>query len=562
MISFLENPSSVAAPVARETEGGQMRDTSAAGESSFLSLLAQLFGSLIHLHRRHETNEPPAQVVDGMKGSVPAVNAGDDALQSLTALTAGSGYVQEQAQTAASHGHDAVAVANVGKSVDSISPAIERENPAQIIGEGEAYTPVQYARQQHSDIASGSVERERPSDGTGREKQSGMVEHVTVRRSDKSAPDLSAREINSDAASGGDRVQMPETRSFPAQAESEFLQNVERETVGRPSRVTLHEPENGTTETDDVARFPVEWRVRLTRGTPTPSSEVANTTRELQVVAQNFGRDRTLRSVLHQPEAEIVSEPTVVVDLKAEHIAAPVTLASHHSSRGADGFNEHAKDTQPAETKVADDRMINWTKVRQELIERSAPDEQSAKILDKQASPERLGIRDPLVQQIARMAGDPGVVDVEAARTSGAKPLVPEDFARNLVLRIADELRLHIAGRTSEVRVKLKPEYLGELSLRVTMQDGELAARMEVSAPAVKAALDAQLPQLRDSLASLGIEMRRFEIVADGGLQQRMPHDQHRFQHRQGSRRQTDVEVAETYVSTRNLGYNTVEYII
>lgn len=561
MIGFLENPSRVAAPVAPEAEGAKTRDATATGESSFLSLLAQLFGSLIHLHRRHEANGPPAQAVDRMKGSVSAVNAGDDAVQSLAALTAGSVYVQEQAQTAATHGEDAVEVTNVGQPVDSISASIESDNSAPSIGGGEPDAPVHQPGQRYADRTPSGVERE--SVGAARQRQAGVAEHVTVLRTEKSAPEIPVRENDSEAAGEGARMQMPETGGSPPQAEPDVVQNVERETVGRPSGVTLHESENGATGTDDVAKFPVEWnRVRLTRDTPTPSSEVANTTRELQAIVQSFGRDRSLRSVLHRHEAEIVSEPTVLVEVETERNAASMTVGPHDSTPGGDGVKGHGTDAQPEATKGADDRTINWTKARQELIERSAPDEKGAKILDKQTSPEGLGIRDPLVQQITRMARDPGMLDVETARTSGAKPPVPEVFARNLVLSIADELRLHIAGRTSEVRVTLKPEYLGELSLRVTMQDGELAARMDVSVPAVKAALDAQLPQLRDTLASLGIEMRRFEIVADGGLQQRMPHDQHRFQHRQGSRRQTDVEVAETYVAARNLGYNTVEYII
>ncbi len=147
-----------------------------------------------------------------------------------------------------------------------------------------------------------------------------------------------------------------------------------------------------------------------------------------------------------------------------------------------------------------------------------------------------------------------------STKTPGRIIELPEDFARDFVVRIADELRLHVAGKTSEVRVRLKPEHLGELSLKVTLQEGELAARLDVSMPAVKAALDAQLPQLREALASQGIEIRRFDVVADGQGNAQREHQ--RSQHQPQAGRQKDVEVMETYAAMRDLGYNTVEYII
>jgi len=165
-------------------------------------------------------------------------------------------------------------------------------------------------------------------------------------------------------------------------------------------------------------------------------------------------------------------------------------------------------------------------------------------------------------QQAKPGQGNEAVVgrEVPGKATSVAVSL-PENFARDVVVKMADELRLHVAGGTSEVRVRLKPEHLGELSLKITMQEGELTARMDVSVPAVKAALDAQLPQLREALASQGIEIRRFDVVADG--QGNAQHEQRRFHHhQQQTGRHTDVDVTEMYAAMRDLGYNTVEYII
>ncbi|MBX2989625.1 MAG: flagellar hook-length control protein FliK [Bacteroidetes bacterium] len=139
---------------------------------------------------------------------------------------------------------------------------------------------------------------------------------------------------------------------------------------------------------------------------------------------------------------------------------------------------------------------------------------------------------------------------------------IPQDFAQNLIVRISDELKAHIEGKSSEVRVVMKPESMGQLSLRVALEDGRLVAIMDVSKTAVKIALEAQLPQLREALAAQGINVERFDILSGSTTQFERHGDGNAFHRQQHSRRQMDVDVAERYETVKYLGYNTVEYII
>lgn len=139
---------------------------------------------------------------------------------------------------------------------------------------------------------------------------------------------------------------------------------------------------------------------------------------------------------------------------------------------------------------------------------------------------------------------------------------LPRDFAQNLMVRISDELKAHIEGKSSKVRVVMKPESMGQLSLRVAMEDGRLVAIMDVSKTAVKIALEAQLPQLREALAAQGINVERFDILSGSTTQFERHGEGSAFHRQQHSRRQMDVDVAERYDTVKYLGYNTVEYII
>ena len=130
------------------------------------------------------------------------------------------------------------------------------------------------------------------------------------------------------------------------------------------------------------------------------------------------------------------------------------------------------------------------------------------------------------------------------------------------MVKISDEVKLQVEGKSSEVRVTMKPESMGELSLRVTMHEGKLVAQMDVSQLAVKNALEAQLPQMREALASQGIDIHRFDIVSGSETQFQQPSEGSAFHQHQRSKRQLDVEVTEDLDGMKYLGYNTVEYII
>jgi len=168
--------------------------------------------------------------------------------------------------------------------------------------------------------------------------------------------------------------------------------------------------------------------------------------------------------------------------------------------------------------------------------------------------------------EVASIAGQSKTEPPSPGRAEGKAsvqhPAIPEDFARNLVVKVSDELRAHIEGKSSEVRVMMKPESLGELSLRVTMENGKLAATMDVSQSAVRNALEAQLPQLREALASHGIDIQRFDIISTGETHSQQSKGGQPSHKHTRSKKHGLSEVEENIDATRFLGYNTVEYIV
>jgi len=88
-----------------------------------------------------------------------------------------------------------------------------------------------------------------------------------------------------------------------------------------------------------------------------------------------------------------------------------------------------------------------------------------------------------------------------------AKPQAAPLRAMEVIEQIANTARLEIGRGQKEISIQLEPPHLGKVQVRVSSEGGIISARLEVSAPAVRDLLEANLEHLRTVLerASLGI---------------------------------------------------------
>ena len=280
--------------------------------------------------------------------------------------------------------------------------------------------------------------------------------------------------------------------------------------------------------------------IRPTLSTRRPSGEYEPNERELtqaaehQVIKQNITSNSTIEPAEKDSPAMI---------------QLPDKPLAHQEKREGETENQNAN---PSSNEEAQRPSVKGTATRFEI--------------DTQSNLARGVTTKPVVEGIVAATSQPKLetsfIAKDGVRVFSNQPAMPEDFAKNLMVKISDEVKLHVEGKSSEVRVMMKPESLGELSLRVTMHEGKLVAQMDVTQSAVKNALEAQLPQMREALASQGIDIHRFEIVSGGETQFQRQSEGSAFRQQHRSRRQMDVEVIEDLDGMKYLGYNTVEYII
>ena len=96
----------------------------------------------------------------------------------------------------------------------------------------------------------------------------------------------------------------------------------------------------------------------------------------------------------------------------------------------------------------------------------------------------------------------------EAGRGEAARP-DPADIIRQVVAKTS----LRGNGDGGEIKVQLKPEYLGALSLRVALERGGVTAHLVTQSQAVKEALEAGLPQLKQALEGQGLRTDHIAVT-------------------------------------------------
>ena len=83
--------------------------------------------------------------------------------------------------------------------------------------------------------------------------------------------------------------------------------------------------------------------------------------------------------------------------------------------------------------------------------------------------------------------------------------------------QITGKLQTVLRSGLTEVRIQLRPESLGEVSMRIRMEDDVVVAKIEVQNQQVKEIMERNLPMLKDALAQQNITAGSFDVQVNNG---------------------------------------------
>ncbi len=117
-----------------------------------------------------------------------------------------------------------------------------------------------------------------------------------------------------------------------------------------------------------------------------------------------------------------------------------------------------------------------------------------------------------------------GEVQPQSSSVSTNTPVPVRHFSAELSEMIPERMQLMKNGDESQIRIKLSPENLGQLDIRLTNVDGKVTAHILTATSAAKEMIESQLHQLRHSLVQQGVQLDKVEVV-----QQPQPASQNSF---------------------------------
>ncbi len=135
------------------------------------------------------------------------------------------------------------------------------------------------------------------------------------------------------------------------------------------------------------------------------------------------------------------------------------------------------------------------------------------------------------------------IVNAKTSVTETAAPALKDDF--NITQQIIDQAKLIKRAENTEMVIKLNPEHLGELTLKVAVTaNGSVSASFHSDNVQVRTIIENSLVQLRSDLNQQGLKVDQVEVyagLADGQLPQ--GEGQGAWQHQQGQQHSSNGKV-------------------
>jgi len=91
-------------------------------------------------------------------------------------------------------------------------------------------------------------------------------------------------------------------------------------------------------------------------------------------------------------------------------------------------------------------------------------------------------------------------------------------LTESIVDQTVKNVLLSVRAGSSELRVRMQPEHLGELYLKVVFKDNVLTLDMNAQSTVVKSVIESNLSQLRQALHSNGVDMGKVSVTVDPDL--------------------------------------------
>ncbi|WP_025718482.1 flagellar hook-length control protein FliK [Paenibacillus sp. 1-18] len=262
------------------------------------------------------------------------------------------------------------------------------------------------------------------------------------------------------------------------------------------------------------------------------------------VAEQASGKQKSQVSQLLQSLQSVTAGTGTITDEQWNGVMKAVELANGGDSQTAQPSANRANGTQTLTAASTDKQVVapeqqasqggtsqqgsegqraSTNLHAQAAVKATATDEAST-IVDasEQADPAATDNQTPVITT----AGQLSVQTQGTTPSAPAQPVVHvRQFAKEMTEFVVQKLDIVKHSGMTEATIMLRPDHLGQLEVKLTMQNGHLVAQFMTEHSGAKDLLEQQMSQLRASLQSQGIQVDKVEVTHNESLSSHMYQD-------------------------------------
>lgn len=100
-----------------------------------------------------------------------------------------------------------------------------------------------------------------------------------------------------------------------------------------------------------------------------------------------------------------------------------------------------------------------------------------------------------------------------------------EQFGKEMGAFLVNKFEVVKLQGMSQARISLYPEHLGQVDVRITLQNGQLIAQFVTEHAFARESLEGQMAQLRAALQAQGLQVNKLEVTQNSSLSSHMYQD-------------------------------------
>ncbi len=138
---------------------------------------------------------------------------------------------------------------------------------------------------------------------------------------------------------------------------------------------------------------------------------------------------------------------------------------------------------------------------------------------------------------ISEVNNNTKVFNASLPKTQALKNINTSD----VIAQIMEKLKVSVKPDLSEVKILLRPEQLGEVSLKIATQNGIVTAQFIAESQKVKEIIESNFNQLRDMLSEQGVDVGALEVNVSNGDEEKTTYNMFEQNSEKGEKRINDL---------------------